>query len=350
MAFSMGVSTRIFGMFGFGKNSRVKAIRHEIRPQISASYTPNMNGKYYYDVQTDTFGRKTRTNVFSNNTITQAFGEGQFGGLSFSLDNILQMKVKDKNDTSADATKKVTLLDGLSIGGAYNFLQDSFQLSNLGLSVRTNLFDKINITASGSLDPYQNDTTGRRVNKLVWKDKFLTLGRFTGGSLSISSQFQGGDKKKQQDKTQSLRNAVNPYTGLPVTDEQAEAAYISNNPADFVDFSIPWSINVGYSLRFNSVFDRLKKKYALELSSDMNFSGTLSLTPKWQIGLNGIYNFSTSQLGMISVSISREMHCWQMSINLSPVGTQRFFSIVISPKSALLRDIKVNRTRNFFDL
>ena len=350
MAFSMGVSTRIFGMFGFGKNSHVKAIRHELRPQISASYTPNMNGKYYYDLQSDTFGTKTRANDFSNNTITQAFGEGQFGGLSFSLDNILQMKVKDKKDTSAEATKKVTLLDGLSIGGAYNFLQDSFQLSSLSLSARTNLFDKINITASGSLDPYQNDTTGRRVNELVWKDKLLTLGRLTGGSLSISSQFQGGDKKKQEDKTKSLRNAVNPYTGLPVTDEQAEAAYISNNPADFVDFSIPWSVNVGYSLRFNSVFNRLKKKYDIEMSSDMNFSGTLSLTPKWQVGLNGIYNFSTNQLGMISVSISREMHCWQMSINLSPVGTQRFFSIVISPKSALLRDIKVNRTRNFFDL
>ena len=350
MAFSMGVSTRIFGMFGFGKNSRVKAIRHEIRPQISASYSPNMNGKYYYDLQVDTFGRKTRANVFSNNTITQAFGEGQFGGLSFSLDNILQMKVKDKKDTSAEATKKVTLLDGLSLGGAYNFLQDSFQLSTLSLSARTNLFDKINITASGSLDPYQNDTTGRRVNKLVWKDKILTLGRLTGGSLSISSQFQGGDKKKQQDKTKSLRNAVNPYTGLPVTDEQAEAAYISNNPADFVDFSIPWSINFGYSLRFNSIFNRIKKKYDIELSSDMNFSGTVSLTPKWQVGLNGIYNFTTSQLGMIAISISREMHCWQMSINLSPVGRQRFFSIVISPKSALLRDIKVNRTRNFYDL
>lgn len=350
MAFSLGVSTRIFGMFGFGKNSSIKAIRHELRPQISASYTPNMNGHFFYSTQIDTTGRKERYSVFSNSTIAQPFGEGEFGGLSFSLDNILQMKVKDKKDTTAGATKKVMLLDGFSLGGAYNFLIDSFQMSYLSLSARTNLFDKINITASGTLDPYQNDTTGRRINRLVWKDKALSLGRFIGGSISISSQFQGGDKKQQDQKKQSLHNAVNPYTGLPITDEQAEAAYISSNPADYVDFSIPWSINVGYSLRVNSVFDKAKKDYNLSVSSDFNFNGTLSLTPKWQVGLNGIYNFTTSQLGLIAISISREMHCWQMSINLSPVGKNRFFSIVISPKSGLLRDIKVNRTRNFFDL
>ncbi len=350
MAFSLGVSSRIFGMFGFGKNSHIKAIRHEIRPQLSASYTPDMNRRFYYDTQIDTTGRKNRYSVFSNNTIASPFGEGQFGGLSFSVDNILQMKVKDKNDTSAEATKKVTLLDGLSLGGSYNFLADSFQLTYLNISARTNLFEKLNITASATLDPYQNDSLGGRVNKLVWKDKILTLGRITGGNISISSQFQGGDSKKASDKKKKLSNSINPYTGIPLTEEQAEAAYISNNPAEFADFSIPWSVNFGYSLRIQSEFNRIRKAFGLALSSDINLSGTLTLSPKWQIGFNGIYNFTAKQLGLMSFSISREMHCWQMSINVTPVGRNRFFSLMISPKSALLRDIKVNRTRNFFDL
>jgi len=350
MAFSLSLSSRIFGMFGFGKNSNIKAIRHEVRPQISASYTPDMNGRFFYNTQVDTTGRKNRYSVFSNNTIATPFGEGQFGGLSFSVDNILQMKVKNKKDTSEDANKKVTLLDGLSIGGSYNFLADSFQLSYLNMSARTNLFDKFNITASTTLDPYQHDSLGARTKDLVWKDKSLTLGRLLGGSLSISSQFQGGDQKKAVDDRKKLSNTVNPYTGMPLTEEQAEAAYISNNPAEFADFSIPWTISFGYSLRIQSVFNRLEKQYELTMSSDVNLNGTIRLSPKWQIGYNGIYNFSTKELGLLSFSISREMHCWQMSINVSPVGRNRFFSIMISPKSAMLRDIKVNRTRNFFDL
>ena len=146
-------------------------------------------------------------------------------------------------------------------------------------------------------------------------------------------------------------NSVNPYTGIPLTEEQAEAAYISNNPAEFADFSIPWSVNFGYSLRLSpGVFDKKRQKYPLTVSSDLNLSGTLSLSPKWQIGFNGIYNFTTKETGLMSFSISREMHCWQMAISVAPVGRNRFFSIMISPKSALLRDIKVNRVRNFYDL
>jgi hypothetical protein len=82
---------------------------------------------------------------------------------------------------------------------------------------------------------------------------------------------------------------------------------------------------------------------------DINGGGSLNLTPKWQIGLNGSYNITQKEVGLVSVSLSREMHCWGMSINLSPVGRYRFFSINISPKSALLRDLKINRTRSTYD-
>jgi LPS-assembly protein len=82
----------------------------------------------------------------------------------------------------------------------------------------------------------------------------------------------------------------------------------------------------------------------------MNAGGSLALTPKWQISMNGTYNFTTKQVGMVTMSISREMHCWQMSISITPVGRYKFFSVIISPKSALLRDIKVSRTRYFYDL
>ncbi len=349
MSFSLSASTRVFGMFAFSQNSKIKAIRHEIRPTFSISYKPDMNGQYYRSVQLDSLLNFRQYNVYEGN-LNGAYGAGEFGGISFGLDNNIQMKVRNKKDTSAGADKKVTLLDGLSINGSYNFLIDSFQLSSLSLSARTNLFDKINITFSGSLDPYQFDTTGRRINRLVWKDKIATLGRLSSANISLSTSFRGGDQSKQADKKKSLGNSINPYTGVPLTEEQEEAAYISNNPADYTDFSIPWSIQFGYSFRYSSTFNRVLKGFKSNINSDATFGGSLALTPKWQISLNGTYNFDTKQMGVLSMSVAREMHCWQMSISVAPVGRYKFFSVIISPKSALLRDIKVNRTRYFYDL
>ncbi|MEP7143604.1 MAG: putative LPS assembly protein LptD [Ferruginibacter sp.] len=350
MSFGVGMSSRIFGSFTFGKNSRIKAIRHEIRPSISANYKPDMNGKYFYSSQLDTTGNNFgRFSVFEN-SLYGSFGEGRFGGLSFNIDNNIQMKVKDKKDTAADALKKVTLIDGLNLSGSYNFLADSFQLSTFSVGARTNLFEKISITASAILDPYQTDARGERINKLVWRNKILTLGRFTGGNVSVSSQFQGGDKSKKPKQNNLVGQPYNPNTGMPLDEYQTEAAYVSNNPAEFADFSIPWSVSFSYSLRFQRDRKSDYSGYSTDVFQDINWNGTVNLTTKWQLGLNGFYNITQKQLGTISVSIAREMHCWQMAINVSPVGRYRFFNISISPKSALLRDIKVNRTRYFYDL
>lgn len=349
MSFGIGVSSRIFGSFTFGKNSKVKAIRHEIRPSVSANYKPDMNGQYFYKRQIDTAGHESTFSVYDN-SLFGAFGQGRFGGLSFNIDNNIQMKVKDKKDTTAESDKKVTLIDGLNLSGSYNFLADSFKLSTFSIGARTNLFDKISITASGTLNPYQTDNRGEAIDRLVWKDKIFTLGRFTGGNISMSTQFQGGDKNKEKKQPDNIGQPYNPVTGMPLDEYQTEAAYISQNPAEFADFSIPWSVNFSYSLRFQRDRKADYSGYKTTVYQDVNWNGTLNLTPKWQLGLNGFYNLTTKEVGTISVSIAREMHCWQMAINVSPIGKYRFFNITISPKSAMLRDIKVNRTRSFQDL
>jgi hypothetical protein len=52
----------------------------------------------------------------------------------------------------------------------------------------------------------------------------------------------------------------------------------------------------------------------------------------------------------LTMSISRDMHCWQMSINVTPVGYTHFFNFTISPKSGILQDLKINRTKYFYNL
>lgn len=350
ISFGLNMSTRIFGMFGFNKNSKVQAIRHEIRPFVSLNYRPDINSKYFYTTQVNKDGAQSRFSVFDGSMYGR-FDEGTFGGMSFGLDNNLQMKVKNKKDTTAEM-KKVTLIDGLSINGSYNFLADSFQLSNFSMSARTNLFNKINITANANLDPYDTDAKGERIKTLLWKRKPISLGRLTSASLSLSSQFQGGSgsNKKTTKQPNSMGQLYNPNTGMPLDEYQTEAAYINSNPAEFVDFSIPWSVNFSYSLRVNRNRKTDYSGYEMKAYQDVNWSGTLALTPKWQLSMNGFYNITSKELGTMSMSISREMHCWQMSINLSPIGKYRFFNITISPKSGMLRDLRINRTRYFYDL
>lgn len=349
MTFGMGVTTRIFGMFTFKKKSKVQAIRHEIRPSISVNYKPDMNRRFWYATQIDTFGNIGRFSVHERG-VFGAFGEGKFGGLSFGIDNNVQMKIRSKKDTSATGVKKITLIDGLSINSAYNFLQDSFKLSPFNINARTNLFDKVSISASAIFVPYLTNANGDFIDKLIWNKK-VALGKLTNANIALQTQFKGGDKTEKLPIPNLQNTQINSVSGLPLNEYQQEAAYINNNPGEFANFNIPWSVSLSYALSYNrQALGYRTGGYKKTFTQNVNWNGTLNLTSKWQIGLNGSYDITRKDLGVISMYLSREMHCWQMAINISPVGKYRFFNISISPKSGLLRDLKINRTRYFYDL
>lgn len=346
MTFGLSATTRIFGMFGFGKNSRVKAIRHEIRPSISANYIPNFNRNNYYLEKIDALGTM-RYNSFYETSIYGAYPNQQFGGLSFSIDNNVTMKVRDKKDTSATADKKVSILDGLSISGGYNFLADSLKFQQISVQARSNLFDKINITAQAIFDPYQTNDLGVRINKLVWNKKPVSLGNLLSSSVSLSSSFKGGDKSKKS--SVGLPDPSVLASGVTLDEYQQEAAYVQSNPSEFVDFTIPWSVDFSYSFIVSRNFDLTKVKFVSTVTQGITFNASANLTERWKIGANGSFDITSGKIGVLSGYLSRDLHCWQMGINVSPIGRYRFFSINISPKSPILRDLKVNRTRSFTD-
>jgi LPS-assembly protein len=348
LSFGIGASTRIFGMFGFGKNSKVKAIRHEIRPTLSLNYTPNINEQNYY------FTKVSNTEIrqvsyFENSGIYSPYSNIRNGGMSFGIDNNVTMKVRNSGDTSAKGDKKITLLDGLSINSSYNFLADSFQLAPISVSARTNLFEKINISAGANFNPYQTDDVGRPKNKLILKDKF-SLGNLTSANVSLQTSFKGGDKSKKT-ATEKLNQPNNGLRddGITQDEYQRDAAYIQNNPAEFADFEIPWNIDLSYSLSLSKIFDLARAGFKSNVTQGVTFNASANLTPKWKVGANGSYNISDKKLGLLSMYITRELHCWQMAINITPVGNFRSFSINIAPKSPILRDLKINRTRSFTD-
>jgi lipopolysaccharide assembly outer membrane protein LptD (OstA) len=351
MSFGLSISTRIFGMVtAKNKNAKIQQIRHEIRPTFGISYQPNFNRNNYYQVQVDTLGHKDFVPYFpgGNYNLNGPYTNGRFGGFNYGLENNLSMKVRNKKDTGANALKKISIIDAFSINGSYNFFPSDFRhFSNISAVASTNLFSKINFTTSANFDPYEVNAQGRDTNILIWKTRPISLGRMTNANISLSSSFRGGNKKTGE--KQGIKPGDIPQdAGYSQDDYNQETAYIRNNPGEFADFNIPWSINLSYAMAYSKQFIQ-KIGFKDVFTQNLNFSGTLNITPKWQMGINGYYNISLGQLNPLTMSISRDLHCWQMSINVTPLGIYRYFSINISPKSPLLRDLKVNRTRSFYN-
>jgi lipopolysaccharide assembly outer membrane protein LptD (OstA) len=345
VAFSLGLSTAIYGTFqNFGKNSRILGIRHTVRPTISFSYSPDLAENYYKNVQITESGRYENRSLYAGN-VYNAFAPGTFGGISFGLDNNIEMKVRSKTDTSSGANEKVKLIDGFGLNGSFNYLADSFKLSPIYFYLRSTLFKQVNISATTTLNPYQHDTLGIPVNKYAWEGGGFNLGRIVGGNISISTSFKSKpkDTKKADEEKKNMEENQMPMT---VDEQQAELNYIRNNPAEFADFNIAWSVNISYALSFSNSFQ--VNHFVTQLASSLILNGDFNLTDKWKVGFNCYYDVKNRTLNNLTTFISRDMHCWQMSINITPVGYYRSFNITINPKSSILRDLHINRTRTFY--
>ena len=344
VSFALSFSTAIFGTYQF-KNSRLEAIRHVIRPSLSMNYKPDLSKQHFY---TDTIspGFAYRMSEFEG-ALYSGFGEGRNGGISFSLDNNLEMKYRSKKDTSTEKTKAKKLIDGYGLSTGYNFLRDSMKLDLISLYFRTTLFEKISITANSVLDPYQTDARGADIAKYAWQGGKFKLGRLTYGSISMSTSFQSKPKDAKKDAERKKQNEQRLNDPNLIADQQQLMDYMRQNPSEFVDFNIPWQVSLGYSLFFSTRLKADLSGFEKDFSSNVNFSGSFSLTPKWNFSVNGYYDFDTKQLQTFQMSINREMHCWQMSINVTPVGLYRSFNFSISPKASILQDLKINRTRSF---
>jgi len=354
MSYSLSLATAIFGTFqGFGRNSTLMGIRHVIRPTLSLSYSPDFASKDWYTIRTPydsgdvTKFTPTRRVSYYDGTTYGPFSEGTFGGISFGLDNHFEIKTRSKTDTSSAGIKKTTIIDGLGLTGSYNYLADSFKLSNFTLYLRSTLFKNINITAGATVDPYQHNQFGTDINKYAWEGGKFSVGRITSGNLAISTSFKSAPIDQ---KLADQKNAAQGSDQIPMTmeEQQAQLNYIRQNPAQFADFNIPWSLNLSFALNFTNA---LQPNYSFQttITSSINWSGDFNLTPKWKIGLNGYYDLKAAQMQSLTASISRDLHCWQMSINVTPVGYSHFFSFTISPKAPILEDLKINRTKYFYN-
>jgi LPS-assembly protein len=358
MSFGFSIATAVYGTFKFKalktKKPGLMAIRHVIRPSIGINYKPDMAKQFYYDLKVDTNNRFVRVSTLDGN-IYSPFGEGRFGGMSFGVDNNLEMKVQKKDTSGEDkGQKKYKLIDGFGFTSSFNFLADSFKLAPFSIYVRTSFADgKINVTGGATMDPYQLRPDGERSKRYTWQDsKFslASLGRFTGANISVSTQLRGGEKKdKTAQQDDSPAGQFGHMGGDMTPEEQLRMSeYVRAHPAEFADFNIPWNLGLSFAMTVARV-RQPDYSFKTDIFANVNFNGDFNLTPKWKVGANGFFDVKTREIQQFQMFITREMHCWQLAINVVPVGAFRSFNITINPKAGLLRDLRINRNRFFYE-
>jgi len=330
---SMSLSTILYGMKIFKKESKLQAIRHVIRPNMSAVYSPDFStgeNNGYRTVQTDTPQVFNTYSIYENGLLGRP-SSGPQASINFGVGNNLEIKIKSSKDTTNGGIKKIKIIENLNIRSGYNFLADSFNLSTISINGNTTILNKIRMTFGTSFDPYQweldEDGTKsyRRKNYALYT--MNTLGHFTQSNLSISTNLN-----PEAFKRKSSDNA-----------NEQELEFINNNLQNYVDFNIPWSLNINYNMRAS-------RPVLLEKSvnQSITFNGDIKLTKNWKIGLNSGYDISKEELSLTSINFYRDLHCWQMNFEWYPIGRQ-MFSFGINVKSSTLQDLKLNRRRSWFD-
>lgn len=337
-AYSLSASTNIYGNFIMSNpNWKLKQIRHKITPQISFSYAPDFGKPKYgfWGYYIDGSGKKQYYNHFERGVFGSA-GMGENGSISFSLNNNIEAKILDTNDSIANKKdgklqyKKLKILD-FSANTSYNMIADSFKLSTISLSARTTI-KGVNVNMGANLNPYMVNSEGDLIDSYVWKHKsgFGKLGRLTNANLSFGMNF---DSKK--DKPQTTGDKKAPDKPKEKTDED-----------EYVEFTMPWSFRFDYTLTYSNSF---KPDTKPTIYQSLNMGGRLSITEKWQMDMTTNFDIQKMKFSFTTVNITRSLHCWSMAFNFVPFGDRKSYSFTLSASSAMLRDLKVSKQSSWRD-
>ena len=349
---ALSFSTTLYGMWQVRekyKNFKLQAIRHTFSPSISFSYAPDFSNQkygYFKTVQSDSTGRTTVYSPFADN----AYGtpsQGRSMAMSFSLSQSLEAKLLSKRDSTG--IKKISLIDDFSISGSYNFLADSMKLSNISLSLRSTFSGKIGINLRATLDPYEVSPEGIRYNKLTWRRG--NLGRIINTGWSFGYSFKSRDNTKQpaiNDINSVPPEYMNPfYDPYGTMDPVLRRQYMANA---YYDFSLPWNIGFNYAVNYSvSYVNNGTTGIRRNITQTIGFNGSITFSPKMAATFSGGYDIATNKLTTSSISITRDLHCWQMSFSWIPFGYYKSWSFHIGVKAASLQDLKYDKSQSMYD-
>ncbi len=309
---NFGANTKIFGTFKFkNENMYVKGFRHQITPSVNFTYRPD----FFIDAQNinqsiyDTVSQKTVEYSKYQGSIYSP-SASKAASINFSLDQNLQSKIRDNKDSTGLGTKKVNIINAFRVSSSYNFLKDSMNWSDVGVSLNTAPVFLKNLNVSGNLSPYAINENGQTYDSLLWKAG--EIGRLTSFTVQTSLSLN--------------RNMLTSWI-FGIKDKLQD------------DFG--WTADITYSYRYN--------KPGLEATAYQQFGirGKVQVTKKTQFNYNLPVNLETKKFATTGYfNIKRDLHCWEMSLNYYPFFENLNFSILIQPKAGMLRDVKLDRKFN----
>jgi len=206
---------------------------------------------------------------------------------------------------------------------------------------RTNIGKILSLQFGATLDPYDNNANGTRINETVFSNNG-GLARLTRANGAVNLRF----KSKPRDDSKNKTNEEGEFESTFGT--QQELDFINANPDAYIDFNVPWSLNINYNITYSPNFNE-NISDANEIVNTLGFSGDFSITENWKIEFRSGYDFQQNDLSYTSLNIHRDLHCWQINFNVIPFGPRQSYNFDIQVKAPVLQDLKLQRRRSWFD-
>src|SRR5690606_22535690 len=174
-------------------------------------------------------------------------------------------------DPDGKATKKMGLIDFVSITSNYDLLKDSLQWSPVNISARTALFDRINLNYVSLWDPYAVNDLGQRIDQSE-RSVSGKLARMIYTNIAV-----GFDVKS-------------PKYGQPVgTDQQvgtSDQVVEDSDPSRGarIDFRVPWRLGINYSYDINRSY--FGGEFTDSERQSILFNGDLNILKYWKLGFS----------------------------------------------------------------
>ena len=347
---SLSLSTKLYGMYKplFMKKKEIQ-IRHVVTPQVGISGAPAFSK--YWEEYTDNNGNTQYYSPYTGQPFGVPSREGS-GTVSFSIANNLEMKYYD---AKKDTLKKVSLIDDLSVNMSYNMAAKEKPWSPLSMNLRLKLTKNytFNMNASFATYAYTFDKSGNVVegNRTEWS--YGRFGRFQGYGSSFNYTFNNDtwkkwfgpkEDEKDKDKKESEDGDGEDSEG---TEDGTTTKKVEKAPADpdgYQVFKMPWSLSFSYS--FNIREDRTKPinrysmRYPFTYTHNINMNGNVKISNNWSLSFNSGYDFQAKEITQTSCTISRDLHCFNLSASLSPFGRWKYYNVTIRANASILQDLK----------
>ena len=357
---SLAASTKLYGFLTPPRSflgGKIQKIRHVFTPQISLNYAPDFSASrygYYETYQkTDSEGNVTMVEYSPyQNSLYGVPGKGKTGSISFDMSNNLEMKMYDRNDS----LKKISLIDEFGASMSYNMAAKIRPWSDLSTRIRLKLTKNytLNMNAVFASYVYEADSVGARPrlseHTTYWEQG--KIGRFQGMSQNLSytisndkiskifkwlrgerdNNKEKDDKESEIDDDYSIETNIDPEMEKAKHGAKKQNAGLAETDEDgYMPFSLPWSLSFGYGITMREDTDVKKfnyntMRYPYKFTQNLNMSGNIRLSDGWNISFSSGYDFENKKISMTTASLSRDLHCFNMSCSvvLSPYTSYNF--------------------------